>query len=264
MKFIRPIALIFFLCMGVSLTACDVLLEEFPATSEETTSAETLSETPTEASTEISTETPTEPVTEQSAEISTDEVPTAVPTETFAETITETEPPVLPPSLPTVDDLVAGYTYDWHPDGNTMTFGNDRDDFRIVAVDEISASHLIKYKDIMLEHQDFGEYVLYMPSSGIYDFTELSAETDPAFFAAGNTFVLTFHTLTYNTTMKLEVVVFTESGRRIVEELYPARGTTPTTINYTVQDGDVGIGLHWLTGSEPMYIGNLHVTMIPA
>lgn len=248
MTFIRPIVLILALCMAVSLTACDVLLEEFTATSEESTSAETPIETPTEASTEIST----------------DEVPTEVSTETLAETLAETEPPVLPPSFPTVDDLVAGYTYDWHPDGNTMTFGNDRDDFRIVAVDEISASHLIKYKDIMLEHQDFGEYVLYMPSSGVYDFTELSAETDPAFFAAGNTFVLTFHTLTYNTTMKLEVVAFTESGRRIVEELYPARGTTPTTITYIIQEGDVGIGLHWLTGSEPMYIGNLHVIMIPA
>lgn len=263
MNFIRPVVLILALCMAVSLTACDVLLEEFPTTSEETTSAETSVETPTEASTEIPTEAPTEPVTEEPTEVPT-EVPTEAPTETPAETPAETEPPVLPPSLPTVEDLVAGYTYDWHPDGNTMEFGKDRDDFRIVAVGEISASHLIKYQDIMLEHEDFGEYVLYMPSSGFYDFTELSAETNPAFFAAGNTFTLTFTTLTYNTSMKLEVVVFTESGRRIVEELYPARGTTPTTITYTVQEGDVGIGLHWLTGSEPMYIGNLHVTMIPA
>ena len=159
---------------------------------------------------------------------------------------------------------MAGYTYDWDPNGYTMEFGEGNNAFRIVAVDEISVNHLIKYRDVMQEHENFGEYVLYMPSSAFYAFTELSAETDPAFFEVGNTFVLTFHTLTYNTTMKLEVVVFTESGRRIVEELYPARGTTPTTINYTVQDGDVGIGLHWLTGSEPMYIGNLHVTMIPA
>ena len=85
MKFIRPIVLIFSLCMGVSLTACDVLLEEFPATSEETTSAETFSETPTEASTEATEETteePTEEPTEDEETLGTDN-PNAVGDEDY-------------------------------------------------------------------------------------------------------------------------------------------------------------------------------------
>ena len=225
MNFIRPIALLLAFCMLVSLTACDGLLEEIITTSEESDSA-------------------------------------VIPTGSPAESSAETDPPAPPPPLPTVEDLVAGYTYDWDPNGYTMEFGEGNNAFRIVAVDEIFVNHLIKYRDVMQEHENFGEYVLYMPSSAFYAFTELSAETDPAFFEVGNTFVLTFHTLTYSTNMKLEVIAFTQNGRRIVEELYPARGTTPTTVTYTVQAGDVGFGLHWLAGLEPMYIGNVDVRLI--
>jgi hypothetical protein len=174
-----------------------------------------------------------------------------------------TEEPAPPPPLPTKEDLMAGYTYDWDPNGYTMEFRDEEGQFNVIAVNEIRGSHLIKYRDVMQFHEDFGGHVICLFESGLAELPELSAATDPAFFEVGNTFELIFTTLTYNTNMKLELAALTENGWRIVEELYPARGTTPMTVTYTVEEGDIGIALHWLTGIEPLYIGDLHVTLTP-
>ena len=183
------------------------------------------------------------------------------PADPPAATLTETEPPVPPPPLPTLADLQTGYTYDWDPNGYTMEFEDRHGQFRVQKVDEIRADHLIQYKGIMKEHEAFGDYVLYQPDSGPAALPELSANTDPAFFEAGNTYELTFTTLTYSTEMRLWLVVFTENGRRMAEEIVIDRGTTPVTVIYTVAEGDTGIGLDWMTDWEPLYIGDLQVKL---
>ena len=183
------------------------------------------------------------------------------PADTPAATLPETEPPVPPPPLPTLADLQTGYTYDWDPNGYTMEFEDERGQFRVQEVHEIWADHLMKYRDIMNDHEAFGDYVLYQPDSGPAALPELSVKTDPAFFEAGNTYELTFTTLTYSTEMRLWLVVFTENGRRMAEEIVIDRGTTPVTVTYTVAEGDIGIGLDWMTDWEPLYIGDMRVKL---
>ena len=228
MKFIRPAALTLGLCLLFSLASCEILWEEPFATAEGDSVAAPTAEPPTEAPTE-----------------------------------SPTEAPAPPPPLPTKEDLMAGYTYDWDPNGYTMEFRDEEGQFNVVVVDDIWVDHLIKYRDVMQTHENFGDHVICLYESGVAELPELSAATDPAFFEVGNTFRLDFTTLTYNTNMKLELAVRTENGWRIVEELYPSRGTTPMTVTYTVEEGDIGIALHWLTGNEPLYIGNMQVTLTP-
>ena len=201
-----------------------------------------------------------EPVAD-TTEAATVTAPTDTPSDTPADTLPETEAPVPPPPLPTLADLQAGYTYDWDPNGYTMEFEEGRGQFRVQEVHEIWAGHLMKYRDIMHEHEAFGDYVLYQPDSGPAALPELSAANDPALFAAGNTYELTFTTLTYSTEMRLYLVAFHSKGRRIVEEIEIGRGTTPVTVTYTVAEGETGIGLDWMTDWEPLYIGNMQVKL---
>ncbi len=201
-----------------------------------------------------------EPVAD-TTEAATVTAPTDTLTDTPADTLPETDAPVPPPPLPTLEDLQAGYTYDWDPNGYTMDFEDERGQFRVQEVHEIWADHLMKYRDIMNDHEAFGDYVLYQPDSGPAALPELSVKTDPAFFEAGNTYELTFTTLTYSTEMRLWLVVFTENGRRMAEEIVIDRGTTPVTVTYTVAEGDIGIGLDWMTDWEPLFIGDMRVKL---
>lgn len=238
MKYIRAISLSFCLILFFSLTACIDELGDIGTTAIEDTTVTTPPDTET---------TPSDTVTLSS------DAETTLP---------ETEAAIPPSPLPTLADLQAGYTYDWDPSGNTMEFEDKHGQFRVQKVDEIWVNHLLQYRDIMKDHEDFGEYVLYQPESGPAALPELSAKTDPAFFAVGNTYELTFTTLTYSTNMKLQLVAFTGKGRRIVEEIEIYRGTTtPVTVTYTVVEGDTGIGLDWLTSWEPLFIGDMKVTL---
>ena len=223
MKFARPIAIALCMLLFLLLAACD------EAAYTDTTASE-------------------------------DTAPTTS-ADTLAATLPDTEAPVPPPPLPTLADLQAGYTYDWDPNGYTMEFEDRHGQFRVQKVEEIQADHLVQYKAIMKAHEAFGEYVLYQPDSGPAALPELSAATDPALFAAGNTYELTFTTLTYSTEMRLWLVVFTENSRRMAEEIVIDRGTTPVTVTYTVAEGDTGIGLDWITDWEPLYIGDMQVKL---
>jgi hypothetical protein len=232
MKYIRSLAIALCLTLLLPLAACDEMVGDTDTAATEDATVTAPADTPADTSADASADTPP-----------------------------ETEAPVPPPPLPTLADLQAGYTYDWDPNGYTMEFEEGRGQFRVQEVHEIWAGHLMKYRDIMHEHEAFGDYVLYQPDSGPAALPELSAATDPALFAAGNTYELTFTTLTYSTEMRLCLVAFHSKGRRIVEEIEIGRGTTPVTVTYTVAEGETGIGLDWMTDWEPLYIGNMQVKL---
>ena len=232
MKYIRSLAIALCLTLLLPLAACDEMVGDTDTAATEDATVTAPADTPADTSADTSADTPP-----------------------------ETEAPVPPPPLPTVEDLQSGYTYDWDPNGYTMEFEERRGQFRVQEVHEIWADHLMKYRDIMNDHEAFGDYVLYQPDSGPAALPELSVKTDPAFFEVGNTYELTFTTLTYSTEMRLYLVAFHSKGRRIVEEIEIGRGTTPVTVTYTVAEGETGIGLDWMTDWEPLYIGNMQVKL---
>lgn len=176
----------------------------------------------------------------------------------------ETEAPAPPPPLPTPADLQAGYVYDWDPMGYTMDFSDlERSAADVVVVEDlVYPDYLTPYREFMQASDAYGEYALCLDGSGEYLLPELSVDTDPAFFEAGNTFSLRFTTLTFCETMVLWVYVETEQGKRIVSELEAARGTVERTVTFTVAEGDRCIGIMWMPGEggHPMlYIGDLEV-----